>query len=206
MATPEDREAHWDSAYRSRGAEGVSWFQVDSVMSLEMIWELRIDQTTAVIDVGGGASSLADRLLTEGFVDVSVLDLSDVALDEGRQRLGTKGCAAWLHEDVLRWRPSRRFGLWHDRAVFHFLTDEADRTSYLTTLAEALEPDAGLVIATFAEDGPEHCSGLSVARYSAQDLSDVLGTRFTVVAQRREIHRTPAGMVQPFTWVAGTWH
>jgi len=203
MTTPGERGNHWDRAYRTRGAKGVSWFQVKPVMSLQMIRLLGIEPSTAVIDIGGGASLLVDHLVADGFVDVSVLDLSEVALEEGRQRLGGAGAVTWLHEDVLTWRPTRRFGLWHDRAVFHFLTNEGDRARYLTTLSEALGPGAGLVMATFADDGPEFCSGLPVARYSAEQLVDVLGERFTVVETQRELHTTPAGVVQPFTWVAG---
>jgi hypothetical protein len=205
MITPEDREGHWDAAYRTRGTEGVSWFQAEPVMSLQMIQALGTEPTTAVIDVGGGASSLVDHLVADGFLDVSVLDLSEIALDEGRARLGDVGAVTWLHQDVLTWGPSRTFALWHDRAVFHFLTDEADQRKYLETLSEALEPGARLVMATFADDGPEYCSGLPVARYSVQGLKAVLGRRFSLVEQRREIHTTPGGALQPFTWISGTW-
>lgn len=203
MAGQSERAGHWDDAYRARGAEGVSWFQAEPAVSLEMIGLLGIGRSAPVIDVGGGASSLVDHLVAAGFTDVSVLDVSEVALDQGRGRLGPRPEVTWLHRDVLAWRPVRRFGLWHDRAVFHFLTDEGDRSTYLATLARAIEPGAGLVMATFAEDGPTHCSGLPVARYSAEELVDVLGERFTLVGARRERHTTPAGTVQPFTWVAG---
>jgi hypothetical protein len=171
-----------------------------------MIRALGIDHTTPIIDVGGGASSLVDHLVADGFSDVSVLDLSETALTEGRRRLGTANAVTWLHEDVLTWRPARRFGLWHDRAVFHFLSDEGDRARYLTTIAEALEKGSGIVIATFADDGPEQCSGLPVSRYSVEALVRVLGGRFTLVDSRRELHTTPGGAVQPFAWVAGMWH
>jgi trans-aconitate methyltransferase len=171
-----------------------------------MIQTLGIDHMTPVIDVGGGASSLPDRLVAQGFSDVSVLDLSETALKEGRRRLGTATAVTWLHEDILTWRPARRFGLWHDRAVFHFLTDDGDRSNYLATISEALEPGSGIVMATFADDGPEHCSGLRVSRYSVEALLGVLGGRVTLVDARRELHTTPGGAVQPFTWVAGVWH
>jgi hypothetical protein len=206
MVTREDREAHWDAAYRTRGTEGVSWFQAEPTMSLRMIRALEVDHAKPVIDIGGGASSLVDHLVAEGFLDVSVLDLSETALAEGRRRCGTASAVTLLHEDVLTWRPVRRFGLWHDRAVFHFLTDEGDRARYLTTVSEALAPGSGIVMATFADDGPEHCSGLPVSRYSVEALSGVLGGRVTLVDTRRELHTTPEGAVQPFTWVAGIWH
>jgi hypothetical protein len=203
---PGELEAHWDAAYRTLGAEGVSWFQAEPTMSLQMIRTLGIDHSTPIIDVGGGASSLVDHLVSEGFLDVSVLDLSETALNEGRRRLGTAKAVTWLHEDVLTWRPPRRFGLWHDRAVFHFLTDEGDRARYLASISEALEPGSGIVMATFADDGPEHCSGLPVSRYSVEALFRVLGGRVTLVDARGELHTTPGGVVQPFTWVAGVWH
>jgi len=172
-------------------------------MSLELIALLGTGRTAAVLDVGGGASPLVDRLVKAGFGDVTVLDVSTVALEEGRRRLGAVAGVTWLHQDVLTWRPSRRFALWHDRAVFHFLTDEVARARYLRTMAAALDSDAGVVMATFAADGPEYCSGLPVVRYSAEELGELLGERFQLVAARREVHRTPGGVGQPFTWVAG---
>jgi len=197
-----ERATHWDAAYSSRGVEGVSWFQSTPTVSLELIGRLGVEASAAVVDVGGGASSLVDQLVAAGFADVTVLDVSEVALDVGRRRLGDRPGVSWLHQDVLVWQPDRRFGLWHDRAVFHFLTEEADRVRYLSTLAAAVGPNAGIVLATFAPDGPEYCSGLPVVRYSAEALAAVLGNRFTVVASRREVHTTPGGVAQPFTWVA----
>ncbi|HXY28680.1 MAG TPA: class I SAM-dependent methyltransferase [Acidimicrobiales bacterium] len=202
MTESPERATHWDAAYRSRGVEGVSWFEATPTVSLELIGRLGIEASAAVLDVGGGASSLVDHLMAAGFVDVTVLDVSEVALDMGRRRVGDRPEVSWLHQDVLVWQPDRRFGLWHDRAVFHFLTEEADRVRYLSTLAAAVGPNAGIVLATFAPDGPEYCSGLPVVRYSAEALAAVLGNRFTVVASRREVHTTPGGVAQPFTWVA----
>lgn len=171
-------------------------------MSLELIERLDIAPDVAVVDIGGGASILVDRLVERAFSDVSVLDVAEVALDAGRQRVGEGAGVTSLHEDLLSWRPSRRYGLWHDRAVFHFLTDATDRARYLESLKAGLQPGGGLVMATFAEDGPEHCSGLPVARYDAQDLLALLGDDFRVVEVRRELHSTPGGVTQPFTWVA----
>jgi hypothetical protein len=168
-----------------------------------MIRSLGVAPGVPVVDVGGGASPLVDRLLALGYADVSVLDLSEVAMEEARRRVGTAGPVSWLREDVLEWHPERRYGLWHDRAAFHFLVDEADRARYLEVLFGAVEEGGAVVIATFANDGPEYCSGLPVARYSEDDLVRVLGDRFVPAEGRRETHRTPAGTVQPFTWVAG---
>ena len=198
----ESLAAYWDEAYRSRGFTAVSWFQSAPTVSLELIEVLGVDKTEAVIDIGGGSSPLVDHLVRAGFEDVTVLDVSEAALESARQRVGETGAVTWLHGDLLRWQPTRSYTLWHDRAVFHFLTAQADRDQYLLTLNEAMASGGAVVMATFASDGPDYCSGLPVARYSPQGLSDVLGDGFRVVAERRELHTTPAGAVQPFTWVA----
>jgi hypothetical protein len=158
---------------------------------------------TAGIDVGGGASVLVDRLVAAGFSDLSVLDVSGVALDAARQRLGAPASVVWIHEDILKWRLSRRYGFWHDRAVFHFLTDEGDRAAYLEVLRAGLEPGGAIVMATFAEDGPEYCSGLPVSRYSIDELAVTIGSDFDVVKSLKEVHATPSGATQSFSWVAG---
>jgi trans-aconitate methyltransferase len=196
------RAGHWDSTYADRGTTGVSWFQAVPAPSLHMIDVLGIAPTAKVIDVGGGAASLVDQLLARTFTDLTVLDISEVALTAARARVGDQAPVLWVHADVLTWRPRHRFDLWHDRAVFHFLVDPADQQRYLETLRVALAPAGAVVIATFAPDGPEQCSGLPVTRYSAEDLTVLLGTAFTVVATSREEHTTPAGARQPFTWVA----
>ena len=197
---------HWDEAYRARGVTGVSWFQPEPALSLELVHVLNVGPSTPVIDIGGGASTLVDHLVAEGFRDVSVLDISPVALRAGEERLGPGAPVQWLNHDILTWRPQRRFGLWHDRAVFHFLVDADDRAKYVESLSASLEPEGLLIIATFAEDGPSHCSGLPVARYSTDLLMSAVGQSFSLLEERRELHTTPAGAVQPFTWVAARWH
>lgn len=196
-----ERASHWDDAYRSRGVEGVSWFQTEPTASLELIDRLGVTPDISVIDVGGGASTLADRLIERNFADVTVLDISEEALAEGSRRLPSAS-VSWVRADLLSWRPPRSYGLWHDRAVFHFLTDRLDQTRYLDALAEALEPQGYLVLATFAQDGPEYCSGLPVRRYSTSDLARLIGDGFEVMEVLHEDHTTPSGVVQPFTWVA----
>jgi 2-polyprenyl-3-methyl-5-hydroxy-6-metoxy-1,4-benzoquinol methylase len=196
------RADHWETAYERRGVTEVSWFQTEPVVSLELIEVLGVRRDAAVVDIGGGASSLVDHLVERGFTDLSVLDISETALRAAYQRLGVSVPVSWLHEDLLFWRPGRQFDLWHDRAVFHFLVDKEDRDAYLETLRSGIAPGGALIVATFAEDGPEYCSGLPVARYSAVDLGSVLGDGFVVVETRRELHTTPAGVPQPFTWVA----
>ncbi len=196
-----ERASHWDAAYRSRGADGVSWFQTEPTTSLELIKRLGVTPDISVIDVGGGASNLADRLVEQNFGDVTVLDVSEEALAVGRRRLPSTS-VSWVRADLLSWRPARAYGLWHDRAVFHFLTDQRDQTRYLEALHEALEPQGCLVLATFAEDGPEYCSGLPVRRCSGRDLTRLIDDVFEVTEVLREQHTTPSGVVQPFTWVA----
>jgi 2-polyprenyl-3-methyl-5-hydroxy-6-metoxy-1,4-benzoquinol methylase len=170
-------------------------------MSLRLLGEAGMGPDASVIDVGGGASFLVDRLLERGVRDVTVLDVADRALQVSRDRLGQAGKRViWLAQDLLEWRPSRRYDLWHDRALFHFLTDPADRGRYAAVLDEALSPDGHVVIATFAEDGPEYCSGLPVARYNASDLAKALPGLHPFRAGREE-HPTPSGVIQPFTWL-----
>lgn len=198
----DDRAKHWDRTYARRGTTGVSWFQEVPAPSLDMIDALNTPASASVIDVGGGASSLVDHLVARGFTDLTVLDISEVSLAAARARVGDHAPVAWLHTDVLLWRPQRRFDLWHDRAVFHFLVDTAGQQRYLATLRAALAPAGSVIIATFAPDGPDRCSGLPVAQYSADDLTALLGDAFAVAGACREEHTTPAGAVQPFTWVA----
>ncbi|MGH9096226.1 MAG: class I SAM-dependent methyltransferase [Acidimicrobiales bacterium] len=191
------RARHWDAAYESRGVTGVSWFQTEHTVSLELFALLEISPGAAIIDIGGGSSLLLDRLLGLGYTDLSVLDVSETALGGARKRVGQGAPVSWLRQDLLSWHPERRYDLWHDRAVFHFLTEDTDREAYLDRLHSSLAPNGGLVMATFAEDGPEYCSGLPVSRYSADALSNVLGPRFEVVEVRRELHTTPAESTNP---------
>lgn len=193
---------YWNSMYMSRGASGVSWYQQTPAISIALINVLGADREKAIIDIGGGASTLVDELARQGFKDLTVLDVSATALSDARERLGSSGHVSWLNVDVLLWRPERRYALWHDRAVFHFLTDESDQLAYLDLLWSTLDEGGLLVIGTFAEDGPEYCSGLPVARYSEVQLIELLGSHFDVVDARRDVHTTPTGVEQPFTWVA----
>jgi hypothetical protein len=203
MPAPRERAEHWDDAYRSLGVESVSWFEPEPTMSLALLDALGIGPDDAVLDVGGGASTLVDHLVGRGFRDVTVLDVSVIALKEGQARLGPDVPVGWLREDLLSWNPPRRYDGWHDRAVFHFLTEPADRRRYFGVLAGAVAPGGAVIIGTFAEDGPESCSGLPVARYSATELCDELGPLFHPLVTKREVHVTPTGALQPFTWVAG---
>jgi hypothetical protein len=201
--TSRERARHWDDTYTRAGAGGASWHQETPTVSLDLIDALPVGPDDPMIDVGGGASLLADHLLARGFTDLTVLDLSSVAHDQAGRRLGEAAPVTRIHEDVLLWRPERQYALWHDRAVFHFLVNPDDRTRYLSTLRSALRDNGCVILATFAPDGPDRCSGLPVARYSAPDLSGLLGTSFELLATRSEQHLTPRGSRQPFTWIAG---
>jgi hypothetical protein len=197
-----DGAAHWDLGYQTQGATGVSWFEPVPVVSLELVEALKVPTDAAVIDVGGGASTLVDSLIELGFGDLSVLDISESALEAARVRLAGGPSVGWLQADVLAWQPERRFDLWHDRAVFHFLVEKADRDAYLAVLNAGISRGGAIVMGTFAEDGPEYCSGLPVARYAPDDLVSVLGDGFEVVETRQEKHVTPAGGSQAFSWIA----
>jgi trans-aconitate methyltransferase len=198
----EGSEHHWDAAYGSRGARGVSWSEDEPRTSLQLIDALSVDRHAPVIDVGGGASRLVHRLIELGYDDLTVLDISSAALDASRDALPADAPVTWIHDDVLAWHPLRNYGLWHDRALFHFLVDPDERSSYLARLRAAVAPGGAVILATFAPDGPDHCSGLPVARYAASELAAVLPGGWRVVEERREVHVTPAGVSQPFTWIA----
>jgi hypothetical protein len=199
--THASRAAHWNKVYDTKGEDGVSWFQAFPTVTLELLDALGTARDAAIIDLGGGASVVVDHLLA-GFTDVSVLDVSKVALDDTRVRLGPAAERVhWLHEDIFDWTPDRRFDLWHDRAVFHFLIEEDERDAYVRLLRSGVAAGGTVVIATFDADGPTHCSGLPVVRFGATDLAEIFAPHFDLVTTRREEHVTPAGLIQPFTWV-----
>jgi hypothetical protein len=200
-----DQPHHWDAIYQTRGATEVSWFQPSATTSIGLIERLAIPTTAAVVDIGGGASLLVDALIEKGFVDLSVIDISQAALEAVRHRLGANPAVSLVRADLRGWRPERRFDLWHDRAVFHFLVEEGNRRFYFESLQAAIPRDGFVIMATFAEDGPGFCSGLPVARYSSTDLVAMLGPEFNVLEEFREDHVTPGGVLQPFTWLAAQW-
>lgn len=193
---------HWDKAYDRLGATGVSWFQRAPGLSRRLVERLAPPPSAPILDVGGGESALVDALLEGGAADVSVLDLSAVALAGARQRLGTEAERVhWIHADVRGWVPDRAYAVWHDRAVFHFMVAPRDIAAYLRTARSAVAPGGHVVMGTFAADGPTRCSGLPVARYAPDDLAATFGDDFSLVESEREEHRTPSGTVQAFTWI-----
>jgi 2-polyprenyl-3-methyl-5-hydroxy-6-metoxy-1,4-benzoquinol methylase len=198
-----ERAQHWDAVYGSKAEDAVSWFQESADTSLELLDELELPAGARLVDVGGGASRLVDSLLDRGGFELTVLDVAAEGLAHARARLGGREeSVTWVVADVTRWRPAGTYDVWHDRAVFHFLGAEEDRRHYVRTLNAAVRPGGHVVVATFAEDGPEQCSGLPVVRYDAASLADALGPGVAPVASRRQVHRTPWGGEQPFTWLA----
>lgn len=191
--------AHWDDVYARRSPESLSWFQAQAALSLELIERMQLQRDAPILDVGAGASTLVDGLLARGYSDITLLDISDQALEVTRRRIEPR-VVTTVVENVIAWKPLRRYAVWHDRAVFHFLTDEAERIAYRKTLSDALAERAHVVIATFALDGPERCSGLPVQRYSVEQLSDEFSDQLRLLSARREKHITPAGGEQPFVY------
>ena len=196
-----DRQSHWEQVYRSKQSTEVSWYQEYPVQSMRLIEEVVASKGDAIIDVGGGASVLVDTLLLNGYTNLAVLDISESALKCAQQRLCERaGEVEWFAADVTAFEPPHRFSLWHDRAVFHFLTAQSDREKYLSVLRKALEPGAHLIIATFAEDGPEMCSGLPVERYGSEKIMQTLGDAFQLLEQQSERHTTPSDKEQRFNY------
>jgi SAM-dependent methyltransferase len=196
-----DPREHWQNVYLTKRETEVSWFQTIPELSLALIRSVSATPRSVIIDIGGGASRLVDALLHEGFEAVSVLDVSEAALSAAKARLGANAARAqWIVADVTGWEPPQRYDVWHDRAAFHFLTAEGDRAAYVERLAHALKPGGHAIMATFALDGPERCSGLPVVRYDAEGLGKVLGERFALLDTRRHDHHTPAGAAQRFQY------
>jgi trans-aconitate methyltransferase len=202
MTDPAQAAAHWDAAY-AQGDDTRSWFEKQPGMSLRMLDSAGVSAADALIDVGGGASPLTVALLDRGFGDLTVLDISTAGMQHAQERLGPRANQVhWLTADVLSWRPQRYYRAWHDRATYHFLTSDEHRQQYLRTLDTATAAGAIAVFGCFAPDGPQHCSGLPVARYSPAQLARQIGTKWRLISQDREEHITPAGITQPFTWIA----
>lgn len=194
-----ERKAHWDKVYGTKAAHEVGWFQPRPETSLGLIAHSGIGRDEAVIDVGGGASLLVDRLLDGGWSDVSVLDVSAQALYATRQRLGERADRVqWLVEDVTGFEPTRQYAIWHDRAVFHFLTYPEERDAYVKAATAGVKPGGCLIVATFGPQGPEQCSGLPVVRYEPAELASLFEKGFEPAETVEEIHHTPGGVSQQF--------
>lgn len=193
------RSPHWDNVYATKSDAQVSWFQDVPKPSLDLVDAIGLTRSSSVIDIGGGASRLVDGLIARGYHDLAVLDLSANALAVAKARLGDAGDAVeWIVADVTDWEPRRTWDLWHDRAAFHFLVTEAEQRAYVRCLRRALAPGGHAIIATFAPDGPEKCSGLPIRRHDTESLAAVLGPEFEAVRRFDHAHVTPGGNVQKF--------
>lgn len=198
-----ERGEHWARVYEEKAPDTVSWYQAEPETSLQALHRFGAGSASSIIDVGGGASNLVDALLERGWRDVTVLDIAASALEAAKARLGPQAVKVhWVASDITEWRPKRKFDVWHDRAVFHFLTDPKQRQAYRLTLLEGLSHRGLLIIATFALDGPEKCSGLPVQRYDSDSLAQELGPRLKLIESWREEHVTPSETVQAFNWCA----
>ena len=195
-------KTHWETIHQTKTPNQVSWYQEHSQLSLQFITNTGVDKSGHIIDIGGGISTLVDDLLTNGYKNISVLDISATALQTAQQRLGSQARAVnWIVADITHAQlPYQFYNVWHDRAVFHFLTNAEDRQRYVNAVKEAVKPGGHVIVATFANDGPERCSGLEVARYDPQSLHGEFGADFELLDSTREEHQTPFGTEQKFVY------
>lgn len=201
--TQSDQQDHWTHVYEEKAPTSVSWYQPTPEPSLRALRKFGASPSSSVVDVGGGASTLVDALLEQGWQDITVLDIAVPALDAAKARIGPLSDRIhWEVADITEWRPARKFGIWHDRAVFHFLTEPKQRVAYRRALKEGLTSGGLAIVATFALDGPEQCSGLPVQRYDPANLADALGQSLQLIEGWREEHVTPWGAKQSFNWCA----
>ena len=196
-----DNRQHWESVYHHKATDEVSWFQPHAASSLRLIQGCS-DTRAHIIDVGGGASVLVDGLLDAGYRNLTVLDLAESALAASRARLGARAASVqWIAADITRAElPEARYDVWHDRAVFHFLTDPADRTRYVAQVLKSVKPGGHVIVAAFGPGGPLQCSGLDVVRYDPEALHAEFGTPFRLLGHETETHYTPSGQEQEFVY------
>lgn len=201
-------KSHWDEVYSTRSSETVSWYQPHATLSLEMIRAVANEKSARIVDVGGGASSLVDDLLAHGMRKVGVLDISGAALAVARQRLGKQAAGVhWMEGDITTFPLEKAsIDIWHDRAVFHFLTDMADRAAYVAQVRHAVRPGGHVIVAAFGPDGPLECSGLPVVRYAPDALHAQFGGAFELLEHIQEDHHTPSGLVQHFVYCHCVMH
>jgi SAM-dependent methyltransferase len=197
-----NRDHHWENVYKTKSPEEMSWYEPHLATSLEWTLEAASSNSSSIIDVGGGASTLADDLHERGFRSLTVLDISPTAIARSQERLGdAAGDIDWIVGDVTRCSlPVAAFDIWHDRAVFHFLTEQKEKASYVKQLANALEPSGQAIIATFSINGPRSCSGLAVSRYDAPSLQKEFGTDFQLLKSATITHQTPTGTLREFLY------
>lgn len=197
-----DNKSHWEKVYQTKAPEAVSWYSPHLDTSLRLIEQAAPNRDASIIDVGGGESTLVDDLLRHGYQNISVLDISQAAIDVARERLGKNAMQVnWHVADITQATlPAHQFDVWHDRAVFHFLTGDDQRVAYVRQVAHSVKPGGHVIVATFGPQGPEKCSGLDVIRYDASSLHDQFGGRFKLLESSIEQHQTPFGTVQQFLY------
>lgn len=193
---------HWEHIYSTKARDRVSWYSPHLDVSLELIEHTAVSRSAPIIDIGGGESTLVDDLLARGYQDITVLDVSETAIDTNKERLGRDAARVrWLAADITMVElETSSFDVWHDRAVFHFLTDPNDRDAYVRQVARALKPDGHVIIGTFGPEGPVECSGMDVVRYDATSLHEEFGKRFRLVESMKQLHLTPFGTTQQFLY------
>ncbi len=194
-----DRKSHWEGVYESKQLTEESWYQARPEVSLEYLHRFKLPKSASIIDVGGGDSLFVDHLIAEGYENITVLDISEKALERARQRLGTAATKVkWVVSDAAAFKPTEKYDCWHDRAAFHFFTTEADIKKYIQTMQESIKPGGYLVLGTFSENGPERCSGLPVKQYSEAAMVEQLHSFFEKVRCLHVKHLTPGGTAQEF--------
>ncbi len=196
-----DKKDHWENIYSEKSHREVSWYQAEPTLSLKLIQHCQLEKSQAIIDVGGGASALVDKLLDQAYNKLAVLDISSSALKQAKQRLGTEAdTIEWFTQDITAFIAPHPFSLWHDRAVFHFLTEVADRQKYITALKAALPSGGYLILAAFTIGGPTQCSGLNIVQYDMTKICHALGDEFEFIEEDSEIHLTPSSAEQLFSY------
>lgn len=197
-----DRKSHWEQVYSTRMAEKLGWYKPRLETSLSWLGEIGLDKASPIIDIGGGASTFVDDLVDDGYESITVLDVSDQALETSKSRLGRQSqLVMWLSGDITSYAlPPDRFALWHDRAMLHFLTDSEQRNAYRNNLLQSLQPGGYVIVGVFAPEAPEKCSGLPVQRYDAVGLAEFLGDKFELVHHDKELHVTPGGVEQMYVY------
>lgn len=195
-------QAHWEKIYSEKAPDEVSWYSAHLEASLALIEHTRVPRNAAIIDVGGGESTLVDDLLARGYENITILDIAQTAIDSNRGRLGSAADRVhWLIADITKVElEPLAFDVWHDRAVFHFLTDPGDRTAYVRQVVRSVKPGGHVIVSTFGPEGPEQCSGLKVVRYDADSLHREFGRRFSLMETSTLLHKTPIGTVQQFLY------
>jgi len=194
-----DRKKHWENIYQTKDLKDVSWYQPTPTTSLDFLKQFNISTTAKIIDIGGGDSFLVDHLLDLGYTDLTVLDISAASLDRAKQRLGDRATKVkWIVADAATFKPTEQYDFWHDRAAFHFLTQEQEITNYIDTIQKSIKPTGILVIGTFSEEGPKKCSGIEIKQYSETTMTDRLKKFFEKVKCITVDHKTPFDTIQNF--------